>query len=266
MFKKRGLILIVLSLITAIGAAYSANRWVAAQVGNDDELSATHVVAAAMAIPYGTKVEGRHLKYVEIPNDVAPTGFFTAFEEVEGTVSTTPIARGEILIADRFAAHESGSTLAALVSENMRALTVRVNDVIGVAGFLLPGNRVDVLSSRKDANRRAITETILNNIKVLAVDQTATTEQNEPVIVRAVTLEMSPEQAEILVKARTEGEIQLTLRNPLQEELVEPEPEPEPAPVVKKAVVARKPPPPVNRPTTVTVIRGTQVDTTKTKT
>ena len=265
MFKRRGLILVVLSLFTAVGAAYTANRWVSAQ-SEDTAAEGTHVVAAAMAIPYGTKVESRHLKFVEIPNDVAPTGFFTSFEEVEGSVSTIAIARGEILIADRFAAHETGSTLAALVSANMRALTVRVNDVIGVAGFLLPGNRVDVLSSRKEMNRRAVTETILRDIKVLAVDQTASTEQNEPVIVRAVTLEMTPDQAEILVKARTEGEIQLTLRNPLEEPKEEPEPEPEPEPVKKQAVAQQPVSRPVNRQTTVTVIRGTQVDTKKTKT
>jgi pilus assembly protein CpaB len=249
-----------------IGAAYTANRWVASQTIDEDDADGTHVVAAAMAIPYGTKVEGRHLKYVEIPNDVAPTGFFTSVDDVTGTVATTPIARGEILIADRFAAHESGSTLAALVGENMRALTVRVNDVIGVAGFLLPGNRVDVLASRKDGNRRAVTETILQNIKVLAVDQTATTEKNEPVIVRAVTLEMTPPQAEILVKARTEGEIQLTLRNPL-EQMAAADPEPEPAPQpVQKPVVAKPQSRPSNSSTTVTVIRGTQVDKEKTKT
>jgi pilus assembly protein CpaB len=267
MFKRRGLILIVLSLIMGSAAAYTANRWVTSQVLNEEADKGTHVVAAAMAIPYGTKVEGRHLRYVEIPSDAAPTGFFTKIEDVEGMVSTTPITRGEILIAERFAAHESGSTLAALVGENMRALTVRVNDVIGVAGFLLPGNRVDVLSSRRDGNRRAVTETILHNIKVLAVDQTATTEQNEPVIVRAVTLEMTPAQAEVLVKARTEGEIQLTLRNPL-EVVAEAEPEPEPEPEVKpapKPAVSAPQPRPVNRSTTVTIIRGTKVDKEKTK-
>ncbi|MDH3266627.1 MAG: Flp pilus assembly protein CpaB [Gammaproteobacteria bacterium] len=259
MFKKRGLLLITLSLMMGGGAAFMANRWVAAQVVGNEAVDGTLVVAAAMAIPYGTKVEARHLKYVEIPNEVAPTGFFTAMETVEGTVSTTSIARGEILIAERFAAHDSGSTLAALVSENMRALTVRVNDVIGVAGFLLPGNRVDVLSSRKGNNRRAVTETIVHNIKVLAVDQSATTEQNEPVIVRAVTLEMTPEQAEIVVKARTEGEIQLTLRNPLERQPVA---EPKPKPVVARSVRRA----PRNTTTTITVIRGTKVDTTKTKT
>lgn len=263
MIKRRGLMLITLSLIMGFGAAYTANRWVT--VKNDDEAArATMVVAAAMAIPYGTKVESRHVRYVEIPNDVTPTGFYTSDEDVIGTVSTTQIARGEILIADRFAAHETGSTLAALVGENMRALTVRVNDVIGVAGFLLPGNRVDIVSSRKEGTKRAITETILHNIKVLAVDQTASTEKNEPVIVRAVTLEMTPKQAEVLVKAKTEGEIQLTLRNPLEEQLAE-EPEPESAPE-KKAVVATKPRQPVSRSSTVTVIRGTKVDKTKTKT
>lgn len=247
----------------AIGAAWTANSWIAAKAAAEEgALNGTHVVAAAMAIPYGTKVEGRHLKYVEIPDGIAPTGFFTSVDNVVGSVATTPIARGEILISDRFAQHDSGSTLAALVAEDMRAVAVRVNDVVGVAGFLLPGNRVDVLSARKTTDRRAITETILQNIKVLAVDQTAATDTNEPVIVRAVTLEVSPKQAEALVQARTEGEIQLTLRNPMQEE-----PEPEPEVVAKPAPKkpARRAP---SRPTstTVTVIRGTQVDKKKTKT
>lgn len=262
MTKRRGVLLVMLSLVMGIGAAWVANQWVASQVDAGDAEEGTHVVAAAMEIPYGTKVEQRHLKFVEIPEGVAPTGFFTALEDVEGRVSKVGIARGEILIAERFAAHESGSTLAALVSSNMRALTVRVNDVIGVAGFLLPGNRVDVLSSRKTTDRRAVTETILRNIRVLAVDQTASTEKNEPVIVRAVTLEMTPDQAEVLVKARTEGEIQLTLRNPLEIEA-------EPEPVVEKPVqpkVVRKPVRrPVDTSTTVTVIRGTKVDKKKTK-
>jgi pilus assembly protein CpaB len=144
----------------------------------------------------------------------------------------------------------------------MRAITVRVDDVIGVGGFLLPGNTVDILASRKD-NQRAVTETILKNIKVLAVDQTANANENEPVIVRAVTLEMTPAQAEVVVKARTEGTIQLTLRNPEAFEVVEPEPEAAPPPV--RVVAAAPRPRPVSRDTTVTVIRGTAVEQTKTK-
>ena len=263
MAGKRGIILVMLSLMMAIGAAWTANRWITAKAAAEEGARmGTHVVAAAMTIPYGTKVEGRHLTYVEIPEGVAPNGFFTSGDDVKGRVSTIAITRGEILIEERFAKHDAGSTLAALVGENMRAVAVRVNDVVGVAGFLLPGNRVDVLSARKEANRRAVTETILKNIKVLAVDQSAATDTNEPVIVRAVTLEVTPQQAETLVLARTEGQIQLTLRNPRQ---TDPEPEPE---VVAKPAPINSSRPRRTRPTstTVTVIRGTKVEKTKTKT
>ncbi len=179
-------------------------------------------------------------------------------------VATSDILRDEILMRNRFAAHETGSTLAALVQNNMRAVTVRVDDVVGVAGFLLPGNRVDVLASRVDRQtQRASTETILENLKVLAVDQTSSTDQDEPVIVRAVTLEMTPADSEEIVKAKEEGTIQLTLRNPLEPERIVAEAPPPPPPVARPVVRA-----PPRRPapveTTITVIRGTQVDTTRT--
>lgn len=161
----------------------------------------------------------------------------------------------------RFAEHAAGSTLAAIVGKNMRAVTVRVNDVVGVAGFLLPGNRVDVLASRKE-KRRAHTETILQDIKVLAVDQTTSTDKNDPVIVRAVTLEMTPKQAEKLVKGREEGTIQLALRNPLDDSVVVEEQEEPPAPKPQVIKRARRAP----TTTTITVIRGTEVKKQKTRT
>ena len=264
MVKRRGFVLVFLSLLMAVGAAFVANKWIDARVmpAQDNTLNSASVVAAAMSIPFATKVEERHLKLVEVPEGLTPDGFFKSIDEVLGKVSTTNISRGEILVTERFRTHTTGSTLAALVNPNMRAVTVRVDDVIGVAGFLLPGNTVDILASRRGGGKnRAITETILKNIKVLAVDQTAAADSNEPVIVRAVTLEMLPRQAEILFQARTEGKIQLTLRNPLE---VEPEVKPPPP---KKRVVARRAP--VKRkaaPSEVTVIRGTSVDKIKTKT
>lgn len=264
MAKRRGMVLIFLSLLMAAGAAWVANVWVNGQLVTkaNAQPDMQRVVAAALSIPFATKVESRHLKYIEVPLDVMPPSAFTSFEQVEGQVSTTEIGRGEILVNERFAEHDRGSTLAALIDPDMRAITVRVDDVIGVAGFLLPGNTVDILAARK-VNGRAATETILRNIRVLAVDQSASANANEPVIVRAVTLEMTPEQAELVVKARTEGTIQLTLRNPEAQEVL-PEPEPKAAPPVR--VVAA---PPrrhwVSRETTVTVIRGTEVAQTKTK-
>jgi pilus assembly protein CpaB len=109
--------------------------------------------------------------------------------------------------------------------------------------------------------KRATTETILQNLKVLAVDQTASTEQDEPVIVRAVTLEMTPDQSEILVKAKEEGRIQLTLRNPLEKEIVA-EAKPVAAPVAApRRAPARPRPKPAS--STVQVIRGTTVNNEK---
>jgi len=260
MVKRRGVLLIFLSLLMAVGAAFVANEWIVARVMPEEqaEENTAQVVAAAMSIPFATKVEERHLKLIEMPEGITPEGVFGTIEDVLGQVSTTSIARGEVLVTERFRVHTAGSTLAALVNENMRAVTVRVDDVVGVAGFLLPGNTVDILASRKVASKRAITETILRNIKVLAVDQTASTDGNQPVIVRAVTLEMLPKQAEELFRARTEGTIQLTLRNPMEGDYV---PAPPPKRTVRRAPTRRVAP-----PSEVIVIRGTSVDKTKTKT
>jgi pilus assembly protein CpaB len=193
-----------------------------------------------------------------MPAEYVPPGSFSKIEEVLDRVTVQPIVAGEILMRERFSEHGDGSTLAALVSEKMRAVTVRVDDVIGVAGFLLPGNRVDVLAARRESGHRAVAETILRDVKVLAVDQTAATEKNEPVIVRAVTLEVNPQQAEVLVKSKEEGSIQLTLRNPLEDEILVVEATPPPVAPVRRVTTPAAP-----RPRTVTVIRGTDVTTIK---
>jgi len=269
MRKRRGLVLVLFSLCMGGVAAWAANDWVSERInaGNDNG-DTVPVIAAAMEIPYGTKIEGRHLKVISVPSEDFPKTAFNAITDVEGKVATVDVERGEVLSSSRLADHAGGSTLAALVAKNMRAVTVRVDDVIGVAGFLLPGNKVDVLATKMDRGARsAKTETILRNIKVLAVDQTAATQQNEPVIVRAVTLELTPRQSEDIVKAKEEGSIQLTLRNPLDEATQVAKAEPA---TVKKApaVIARRSSAPVRRravDTTVTVIRGTHVDKLKTK-
>jgi pilus assembly protein CpaB len=260
MFRKRGLILITFSLVLGFGAAVLARGWVVDQNAKEKADTAT-IIAAAIAIPFGTKVEDRHLKIIDMPKDSAPPGSFTSIEDVVGKVTTQAIVSGEILMSVRFVEQGEGSTLAALVDKNMRAVTVRVDDVIGVAGFLLPGNRVDVVSARKE-NRRAITDTILRNIEVLAVDQTASADGSEPVIVRAVTLMVTPDQAEQLVRGREEGSLQLTLRNPLEGE-PEVVVEEKPAPVVQRKVAVRRAPA-RPRQSTVTIIRGTNVSETKT--
>jgi pilus assembly protein CpaB len=264
MMRRRGTLLVAASLVLGILTAVGANSWVNGRLNGDGADGQYTVVAAAMGIPYGTKIDSRHVRLIDLPEEAVPGGSIAAIDDVIGMVSTVDIERGEILNTSRLATHDQGSTLAALINENMRAITVRVDDVVGVAGFLLPGNHVDVLASRLDMRtKRATTQTILANLKVLAVDQTATTEQDEPVIVRAVTLEMTPNQSEILVKAREEGTIQLTLRNPMEKQMVA-----TPPPTPKAVAPVRAPVRTYSRPaqpqrSTVQVIRGTRVNNEK---
>ncbi len=169
-----------------------------------------------------------------------------------------------MILEEKVAAFGGGSALSAVIAPNKRAVTVRVNDVIGVAGFLMPGNRVDIVAAKKNGSYRYESRTLLENVKVLAVDQTASPEKDKPVIVRAVTLELTSDEAEELVKATQEGMIQLALRNPLDDSL---RPAPEP---VKEEVVAEVKPAPKPAPrrvvvtsSRVTIIRGTDVSTSK---
>jgi pilus assembly protein CpaB len=136
----------------------------------------------------------------------------------------------------------------------MRAVSVRVNDVVGVAGFLLPGNRVDVVAAYRERTDTH-SETVVQNVKVLAVDQSASSDKNEPIVVRAVTLEVSPADAEKLILAEQRGSIQLALRNPLDESITK-------KAVAAAPVVRTKAPPPAP---TVAVIRGTEMAKEATK-
>lgn len=258
MANARAVSMISVSLVLGVAAAWMAGNWVR-QSNDTNQVPMATVVAAEIAVPFGTKVSTRHLKTLTMPAEFVPSGSFSSVEDVLDRVTVQPIVAGEILMRERFSEHGDGSTLASLVGEKMRAVTVRVDDVIGVAGFLLPGNRVDVLAARRESGQRATAETILRDVKVLAVDQTAASEKNEPVIVRAVTLEVNPQQAEVLVKAKEEGSLQLTLRNPLDDEIHVAEVTPPPAPAPVRRVTAPAPP----RPRTVTVIRGTDVSTAK---
>lgn len=265
MMKKRGLLLVALSLMMGVGAAWVANNWVQIRNGQMSAVNVDEVVvvAAAMNIPYGTKLAPRHLTTISVPREVVPSDAVLDAALIEGFVSSTDVVSGEMLMKSRLSEHGSGSTLAALVGDGMRAITVRVDDVVGVAGFLLPGNYVDVIAIKLDRQSKiAKTDTVLKKIRVLAVDQKARTDDSEPVVVRAVTMEMLPKESEVLAKSMAEGSIQLTLRNPNEEDVVIAEaPAPAaPKPVVKKRRRTYTPPAPE-----VTIIRGTKVNKQKTK-
>lgn len=204
------------AILLGLLAAVFAQRWMkgrieAAEAGNRDGID---VVVAATVIPFGTKITADVLRTVSWPADSQPEGVFHDIGDVIGKTANQKLVPGEAVLVSRTLGQAGGSSLAALVEPNKRAVTVRVNDVIGVAGFLLPGNRVDVLATRETDHNRAQTRTLLQDVKVLAVDQTAASEKDQPVVVRAITLEVDPRQAELLVQATGEGTVQMSLRNP----------------------------------------------------
>ena len=260
--KLRGVLMLLVSLVLAGFAAVSANKWMTSRLaaaGAEGELSG--VVAAATEIPFGTKIDATLIKMVELPPESVPQGVFRDPEAVVGRVAAFTLFPGEVLLDGRVVEHIGGSALAAVVAEGKRAISVRVDDVVGVAGFLLPGNRVDVIATRRKTGGERGTEsrTLLENLKVLAVDQTTSPDKNEPVIVRAVTLEAEPAQAEEIVRAQDEGKVQLTLRNPLDGTRREVPGDPLPA---EPEVATAAPAPVISRTVVVEVIRGTSSSST----
>lgn len=217
MALRKSLLSLLMATVLGLGAAVFAQNWMKDRIAavEAEKLNGVPVVIAVREIPFGEKITADDLKVIGWPHGNVPEGVFSDPAEVLGKVANQKILPGEPVLKSRAVQMGGGSSLAALIEPNMRAVTVRVNDVIGVGGFLLPGNRVDVLATRMlDQQRRAQTRTLLSNVKVLAVDQTALAEKDKPVVVRAVTLEVDPRQAEKLVQATEEGTVQMALRNP----------------------------------------------------
>lgn len=240
--NSRVLLLLVIAVIFAAIAALIANVWINQQVQKNSNVKAQQVIVAKGEIPFGTKLENIHIKAINWPKGNVPEGAYNTLEDVVGKIAKNKFYPGEIITEKRIADYLGGSALSSLVSENSRAVSIRVDDVVGVSGFVLPGNRVDILATQirsGGGGPKAKTRTILENIKVLAVDQEASTDTEKPAVVRAVTLELTPEQAEKIVSAMQEGKIQLALRNPLDSNYVV-RVEPEVAPVPKKPKIVRK--------------------------
>jgi pilus assembly protein CpaB len=237
------------------------------------------VVVAANDIPVGAKVGESDVKEVRFPASVVPPNCFHLKSSVVGRGAILPIARGEFFLPSKLAGENAGSGMPALIPPGMRAVSVRVNEVIGVAGFVVPGTRVDVLLTGNPSGASdQQTSTVLENVAVIATGQKL--ERNtagEPQLAPVITLLVSPDDAQKLTLAQTQGKIQLALRNPLdtkQQELASvstnalykrestPAPAaPRPKPSKRATVVNLTPPAPSTYG--VEVIKGNKKDITK---
>ena len=173
------------------------------------------LVVAARPLPLGDTIGRDSVRTRNVPEDLFPAGGFSRVEDVLDRPVISPIMADEPVMDSRLASRGSGPGLGPMIPDGMRAIAVRVNDVVGVAGFILPGMRVDVLSTGRAPGRdEIVTRTVLENIGVLSVGQTVQVDSKSQAINAAVvTLLVNPEQAEALALANNEGRIQLVLRN-----------------------------------------------------
>lgn len=175
------------------------------------------VIVAANDLQVGARVEERDIKIISIPASDLPAGAPRRRSDVLGHGVIIPISRGEFILPNKLAGENAGSGLPALIPPGMRAVSVRVNEVVSVAGFVTPGTRVDVLlTGTPGASGEQETTTVLQNVAVLASGHNL--ERNasgEPQNTAVVTLLVSPDDAQRLALSATEGHIQLALRNPL---------------------------------------------------
>ena len=212
MKNRRALLMMALAIVFGLAAVGLASRWLLRQTPG----SSNKIVVAAADVNLGQRLTPEMLKSLEWPADSLPRGALTDTTKLVGRVLKTSVLRDEPLSEAKLAPAGTLGGLSALISEGRRAITVRVNDVVGVAGFALPGNFVDILVNTQAAGsggENAISKIVLERILVLAVAQEVGRDETRPRVVNAVTLEVTPAQAENLDLARSVGTLSLVLRN-----------------------------------------------------
>ncbi|SHN42681.1 pilus assembly protein CpaB [Duganella sacchari] len=216
MRNTRALVMIGVALFLALAAVVVAAQWIAGQSASNSN----RVAVAMLDISMGARLTPELVHMVDWPASSVPPGAMTDAKSLEGRITRSNIQRGEPITEGKLAPAGTAGGLSSVVAEGKRAMTVRVNDVVGVAGFALPGNYVDILVNTSSDNRgdnltreQAISKIVLERILVLAIAQESNRDDTKPKVVNAVTLELTPEQVEKLDLARSVGTLSLVLRN-----------------------------------------------------
>ena len=219
--RNRIFAVFALAVLAGGGLAYGTYNLVQNQPAGGASVATQQVVVAAADLQLGSELKKEDLTVVNFPAGQAPEGTFTQPSEVIGRGLIAPIVKNEPVLPSKLASKEAGAGLPPVIPEGMRAVSVRVNEVIGVAGYVLPGTRVDVVATASPNQERAdmTSKVILANVQVLTAGTRMEQDQEKgkPVQVTVVTLLVNPEQSERLALASTEGKIQLALRNPLDQ-------------------------------------------------
>lgn len=254
--RARGLVLLAISLILGLIALYAVRGARGPQTPTA-EAAGPSIVVAKTTLHFGDPITPNSLELVHWPSKAVPPGAFKAIEQIcepgHERVALGTIEPGEPMLAGKVSGPDGRASLSSVIGKDMLAVTLRVNDATGVAGFVLPNDRVDVLLTRTEDKNNPQTVILLQNVKVLGVDQVANDPKlNKPIVAKAVTLEVSPGDAQKLTLGEQVGSLSLALRNVADARQVPSHPfslnDLRPAPVGDK--------PQAPDPVTVTVLRG----------
>jgi pilus assembly protein CpaB len=221
MRNKRFFIVLVGALIFGVLAAVTVSKYLSRAQAYSNNL--TKVAVAKVAIPLGSKIIPEQIMVVQFPKESTPDGAFDSPEKLAGRVAVINIAAREPITETRLAPEGTAAGLSAVIPEGYRAMTVKVDDAAGISGFITPGTLVDVVvvidPREGSGNQDPVSKIVLQNIKVLANGQNIDKpkDEREAQSVKAVTLQVTPEQAEKLALASSEGRLQLVMRNQIDQ-------------------------------------------------
>jgi len=207
-------------LLLAIGMGLAAVSLAAVWLNSRASLLTTRVVVAKEDMQMGTRLHANMLEVMDWPGASPIRNPIRNLEDAAGRVVNTAMVKGEPILLSKLAAKGETGGLSAVLGEGRRAVTVKVNEIIGVAGFALPGNFVDVMINTSDSNNNPVSKIVIERIQVLAVAQDVATQESKPKVVNAVTLDVTPEQAEKIDLARSVGTLSLVLRSQVDQQSV----------------------------------------------
>lgn len=222
--QQRSLIVLGLAILLGLAAVYIANSYFSGVQERQQQVVVGSVKVAVARVPleFGTEITADKISFIDLPANAVPEGTFNSVQRMlpmnSRRVALRPIAVNEVILNSKISGEGGRATISAVLRPDMRAAAVRVSDVAGVGGFVLPGDTVDVLITRsipgmQGGNAIQITDVLLQNIRVLAIDQNANENSNEPIVSKTATLEVAQVDAQKLALAQTVGAISLTLRN-----------------------------------------------------
>jgi pilus assembly protein CpaB len=219
--RARAILMLGLAILFGAVSIVLVRQWMASQVQAPRPVAAAEtksVVVAQLALRFGDRLTNANLREAEWPVAIVPPGAFEHVSDLTGAgenrVVLYPIGVGEPVLGTKVSGQGGRATLSTVIDKDMRAYTISVNEVSGTAGFVLPNDRVDILLTRHaDGQADPITDVLLQNVKVLAIDQLVNEKNDKPVVVRSVTILVTQEQAQKLTLAVTVGSLTLVLRN-----------------------------------------------------